>query len=65
MSGNARFAIALVVLWFAFACFFVAFHPGGIQVNGQPAQNPSDVFKYAVQHIANPSQSGSGGSTTV
>lgn len=60
MPQGARFAIALVILWTAFACFFVAFHPGGIQVNGKPAQNPTDVFKYLMQNLVNPPTSTGG-----
>ena len=63
MSQNAKFAMSLVVLWLAFACFFTAFHPGDIQVNGKSAQNPSDVFKYAMQKIAAPR--GPGGVSTI
>lgn len=43
--------MGLLILWLAFACFFVAFHPGGIHVNGRLAQNPSDVFKYLMQRV--------------
>lgn len=63
MSQSVRFAIALVVLWLAFASFFVAFHPGGLQVNGKPAQNPTDVFKYLIQRMANPSTGGTAGAS--
>lgn len=58
MSHSARFAISLVVLWIAFACFFVAFHPGGVQINGRPAQNPSDIVKFGMQKLSTPRDSG-------
>lgn len=48
MSKSALFALAVVLLWIAGVCFFVAFHPGGLTVNGNPAQNPSDVLKYLI-----------------
>lgn len=52
MANSARFAISLVLLWLAFVCLFVAFHPGGVQVNGRPAQNPSDIIKYGMQKLS-------------
>lgn len=66
MSGSSHFALALVLLWLAFLCFFVAFHPGGIQVNGHAAQNPADVIKYFMQKMAQgqgPLQPGSNGNS--
>jgi hypothetical protein len=58
MSHSARFAISLVILWIGFACLFVAFHPGGVQINGRPAQNPSDITKFAVQKLSAPRETG-------
>lgn len=58
MSHSARFAISLVILWLAFACLFVAFHPGGVQVNGRPAQNPADVLKFGMQKLSSPRETG-------
>lgn len=59
MSHSGRFAISLILLWIGFACFFVAFHPGGVLLNGSPAKNPSDVIKFTVQKLANPGTSSS------
>lgn len=66
MPSSARFAFALLLWWLACLCFFVAFHPGGVQVNGHPAQNPADVIKYMMQKMGNPAGSGtqSPGGTT-
>lgn len=58
MTHSARFAISLVVLWIGFACMFVAFHPGGVQVNGRPAQNPADVIKFGMQKLSAPRETG-------
>lgn len=58
MSHSARFAISLVILWIAFACFFVAFHPGGVMINGRPAQNPADIMKYGMQKMSGTRQTG-------
>lgn len=60
MSKGVAGAIAVVLLWFAFVAFFVAFHPGGIRSDGfksdnNPqgyARNPRDVFLYFVSKIA-------------
>ena len=61
MSKGARFALALVLFWLAFVCFYVAFHPGGLKVPGpdpskpgdtsatHKAQNPGDVIGYLAQ----------------
>lgn len=55
MSKGVAGAIALILLWLAFASFFVAFHPGGLVIGtdskGKPiyAQNPRDVFLYFVK----------------
>lgn len=37
MTKGSRFAVALILFWLAFTCFYVAFHPGGIVV---PGANP-------------------------
>lgn len=56
-SNGTRLAIALILLWLAFFCFYVAFHPGGVQLDGHPAQNPTDVIKALIQNLGK----GSGG----
>jgi hypothetical protein len=45
-------AIGLVLLWVGFASLFVAFHPGGIEVNGHKARNPRDVILWFIQRVA-------------
>jgi len=60
MGKGAAGAIALILLWVAFASFFVAFHPGGITVNGHPAQNPRDVILWLMQRFATGTKSGDG-----
>lgn len=52
MGEGASGALALVLFWVAFVSFFVAFHPGGLQVNGKPAQNPKDVILWLMQRVA-------------
>lgn len=61
MSKSALFAIAVVLLWVAGVCFFVAFHPGGLSVNGNPAQNPADVLKYLIGIASTGNKSGAAG----
>lgn len=42
MSKGARFALALLLFWIAFACFYVAFHPGGLLIPGaDPDADPN------------------------
>jgi hypothetical protein len=61
--------MALLLLWIAFACFFVAFHPGGLVLdNGTQAQNPRDVILWFMERISEGpqlSQQTAGTSTTV
>jgi hypothetical protein len=52
MSKGAAGAIALILLWVSFASFFVAVHPGGITINGHPAQNPRDVIMWLIQRLS-------------
>lgn len=53
MGKGASGAMALVLLWVAFACFFTAFHPGGlIMGNGNQAQNPRDVIIWFMERIS-------------
>lgn len=49
MNDGTNFAIALILFWFAGLCMFVAFHPGGILVNGRQARNPVDVLRYIME----------------
>jgi hypothetical protein len=52
MGKGAAGAMALVLLWIAFASFFVAFHPGGLVMsNGNRAQNPRDVIIWFMERI--------------
>lgn len=73
MSKGSRFAMALLLFWIAFLCFYIAFHPGGIQVPGpdpqtksgthHSASNPSEVFKAIITNLAKRS-SGTGDAST-
>lgn len=57
-TGNARLALALLLLWIAGVAFFAAFHPGGLIVNGKKAQNPADVLRYIMEKAFGVSDSG-------
>ena len=57
MNKGVAGAIGVILLWLAFVCFFVAFHPGGItspmfaDSKNNPsgaARNPRDVFLYFI-----------------
>lgn len=52
MNKGVAGALALVLLWIAFVAFFVAFHPGGLQIDGHPAQNPRDVILWLIRRAA-------------
>jgi hypothetical protein len=53
MGNGASGALALLLLWIAFACFFTAFHPGGLLLdNGVQAQNPRDVITWFMERIS-------------
>lgn len=52
MNKGTAGALALILLWLTFTLWFVAFHPGGIQVNGHPARNPRDVILWYIQRFA-------------
>lgn len=55
MNKGTAGAIGLILLWVAFACFFIAFHPGGlIMPNGKAARNPRDVIVWLMQRFAMP-----------
>ena len=57
MNKGASGALALIMLWLAFASFFVAFHPGGIRdpmfvTTDNPqgyARNPPDVIIWMIK----------------
>jgi len=63
MNKTTAGAIGLVLLWVGFAMLFVAFHPGGIEVNGKPAKNPRDVILWFIQKVASGYQPDSGSQT--
>jgi hypothetical protein len=60
VNKGAAGALALILLWVAFAAFFVAFHPGGIRDNmfksdKNPlgtARNPRDVLIWLIKRGA-------------
>lgn len=60
MSKGVSGALALILMWVAFASFFVAFHPGGITdtmfvSTDNPsgyAHNPVDVIVWLVKRAA-------------
>lgn len=52
MNKGAAGALALVLFWIAFVSFFVSFHPGGLQIDGHPAQNPRDVILWLIRRAA-------------
>jgi hypothetical protein len=75
VNKGATGALALILLWVAFAAFFVSFHPGGIRDDmfkskGNPqgvARNPRDVLiwliKRATQGASKADSSGSSDSS--
>jgi hypothetical protein len=61
VNKGATGALALILLWIAFASFFVAFHPGGIRdpsfvdPKNNPAglaRNPRDVLIWLMKRAA-------------
>lgn len=60
MNKGTTGALALILLWVAFASFFVAFHPGGIRDemfksadNPQGiARNPRDVLIWLIKRAS-------------
>lgn len=61
MNKGAAGGLALVLLWIGFVAFFVAFHPGGLQIDGHAAQNPRDVILWLIRRAASgPPQSAQG-----
>ena len=51
MNGAAKFALGIVALWLAGLCFFLAFHPNGVVLNGQKVSNPVEVLKWLIQEF--------------
>lgn len=52
MSQGTKFAIALVLLWLAGIGLFIAFHPGGLELDGKPVENPAEVIQYYIQLVS-------------
>lgn len=67
MFGSTKLSFAILLIWVAGLCFFVAFHPGGILIYdpnadggkgaNRPAKNPAEVLGY----LMSASYGGSGG----
>ena len=65
MGGAGKLALGLLLLWIAMLCFFFAFHPNGVQLNGVAVQNPSEALQWLtaqVQATASGSSGSGGGS---
>jgi hypothetical protein len=64
VNKGATGALALILLWVAFASFFVAFHPGGIRDDmfkskNNPqgaAHNPRDVLIWLIKRATQGAQ---------
>ena len=63
MSHGAAGALGLILLWVAFAAFFVAFHPGGLKIGDRAAQNPQDVILWFIRRAAQGAPSSDSGGT--
>jgi hypothetical protein len=72
VGKGATGALALILLWVAFAAFFVAFHPGGIRddlfkSSSNPqgnARNPRDVLLWLIKRATTgPAQASDSSST--
>lgn len=63
MNGAAKFAFGIVLLWLAGLCFFLAFHPNGVVLNGQKVSNPVDVLKWLIQEFGTATGTASSDST--
>lgn len=73
MTKGSRFAFALILFWLSFFGFYIAFHPGGIQMPGpdpktgqgttHPAGNVRDVITHVISSIASGNTSSSDNST--
>lgn len=46
-GGAAKFAVGLLLLWFAALAFFFALHPGGVA----SIENPVDAIKWMISQV--------------
>lgn len=51
MGSATRFAIAIAILFLSMVCFFLAFHPNGVALNGQPIGNPKEALEFMFQEF--------------
>jgi hypothetical protein len=51
-----RFAVGLILLWFAALCLFFALHPGGVS----SIKNPVDAIQWMIEQF-NKTQGGTSG----
>lgn len=72
MNKGVTGALALILLWVAFAAFFVSFHPGGItdpmfvtetNPKGQ-ARNPRDVLLWLIKRATQGAKTQGAGAQT-
>lgn len=58
MGQSAKFALGLVLIWIGLVAFYFAFHPNGVQLNGNPVSNPSEALKWLIQEFQGVSSGG-------
>jgi hypothetical protein len=46
MGDGTRLAVAILILFLAMVAFFFAFHPAGVELNGQPVNNPAEILQW-------------------
>lgn len=63
MNGAAKFALGIVLLWLAGLCYFLAFHPNGVVLNGAKVSNPVEVLKWLIQEFGKATGTGTGDTT--
>lgn len=51
MGQAAKMALGLVLIWIGLVCFYFAFHPNGVQLNGNPVSNPAEALKWLIQEF--------------
>lgn len=56
MGEPTRFAVGLILLWFAALCLFFALHPGGVS----SIKNPVDAIQWMIEQF-NKTQGGTSG----